>query len=67
MREKIKKNTVIDKLNAYNKDTLIGYIIKEGFINFGELDRIEKEIQQQQDKEQHDKEIIEKMLAGEEV
>ena len=67
MREKIKKNTVIDKLNSYNKDTLIGYIIEEGFINFGELDRIGQELQQQQEKDKQDKEIISKMLAGEEV
>ena len=67
MRKKIKKDTVIDKLNAYNKDTLIGYIIEEGFINFTELDIIEDELQQQQKKEQLDKKIIEKMLEGEEV
>lgn len=67
MRKKIKKNTVIDKLNSYNKDTLIEYIIEEGFINFGELDRIGQELQQQHEKDKQDREIIDKMLAGEEV
>jgi len=50
-KEKIKKCTVVEKLNGYNKDTLIEYIISEGFINFGELERIEKELQQQHKKE----------------
>lgn len=67
MRKKIKKNTVIDKLNEYSKDTLVEYIIEEGFINFAELDRIGQEIQQQHEKDKQDKKIIEKMLAGEEV
>jgi len=51
MRKHIKKCTVIEKLNEYSKDTLIEYIITEGFINFMELDRIQKD--------------IEKMLEGE--
>ena len=67
MRKHIKKNTVIDKLREYNKDTLIEYVIKEGFINFTELDMIEKELQQQQEKEKEDKKIIENMLGGEDV
>jgi len=50
MRKHIKKCTVIDKLREYSKDTLIEYIIKEGFINFTELETIEKELQQQQEK-----------------
>jgi hypothetical protein len=66
-KEKIKKCTVVDKLNGYSKDTLIEYIILEGFINFGELDRINEELKQQQEKGKEDKEIIEKMLGGEEV
>jgi hypothetical protein len=67
MRKHIKKGTVIDKLRDYSKDTLIEYIIGEGFVNFGELDRIQEELQQQHEKEKEDKKIINNMLAGEEV
>lgn len=67
MRKHIKKCTVIEKLNKYSKYALIEYIILEGFINFGELERIEKGLNEQQEKENRDKEIIEKMLEGEDV
>ena len=44
MRIHIKKRTAVKKLEEYNRDTLIRYIIEKGTIDFCELNRIEEEL-----------------------
>ena len=45
----ISKNIARLKLQEYDKDTLINYIIANSPVNFEKLDEIEKELKEQND------------------
>ena len=71
MRMHISKDIVRLKLQEYDKDTLINYILANSPVNFEKLDEIEKKMNEikksivDKTKENRDREIIEKMIEGE--
>ena len=71
MRMHISKDIARLKLQEYDKDTLINYIIAISPVDFEKLDEIEKKMNEikksivDKTKENRDREIIEKMIEGE--
>jgi uncharacterized membrane protein (DUF106 family) len=71
MRMHISKDIARLKLQEYDKDTLINYIIANSPVDFEKLDEIEKKMNEikksivDKTKEKRDREIIEKMMEGE--
>ena len=71
MRMHISKDIARLKLQEYDNDTLINYILANSPVNFEKLDEIEKKMNEikksiaDKTKENRDREIIEKMIEGE--
>ena len=67
MRMHISKDIARLKLQEYDNDTLINYIIANSPVDFEKLDEIEKELKKRDEEEKRDinRELIKMMMEGE--